>query len=93
MDKPVLQILEDIERPLVCASKNDFLNLDKLSGLHEYMRNMGIKAKSLGIDIAVSKVLEDLEKNVTDFDKLSSDRQKDVINKSIKSINEIKTSD
>jgi len=90
MDKPVLQILEDIERPLIFASKNDFLNLDKLSGLHEYMRNMGIKAKSLGIDIAVSKVLEDLEKNVTDFDKLSSDRQKDVINKSIKSINEIK---
>ena len=44
------KILEDIEKPLNFAAKNDFKNIGKLAGIWEYINQMRIKAVSLSVD-------------------------------------------
>jgi len=84
------KILEDIEKPLNFAAKNDFKNIGKLAGISEYINQMRIKAVSLSVDSKTSNYLNEIENNFLRFENKKLSDKKDIVNKSIKLINKLK---
>ncbi len=84
------KILEDIEKPLNFAAKNDFKNISKLAGISEYINQMRIKAVSLSVDSKTSNYLNEIENNFLQFENKKLSDKKDVVNKSIELINKLK---
>jgi len=86
------KILEDIEKPLNFAAKNDFKNISKLAGISEYINQMKIKAVSLSVDSKTSNYLNEIENNFLQFKNKKLSEKKDIVNKSIELIDKLKGS-
>lgn len=84
------KILEDIEKPLNFAAKNDFKNIGKLAGIWEYINQMRIKAVSLSVDSKTSNYLNEIENNFLQFENKKLSDKKDIVNKSIELICKLK---
>ncbi len=88
----ISKILDDLERPLLFAAKNDFKNIGKLTGTSEYIAQMRIKAISLKVDSKTEKVLSDIESSFNQFESKSKSEQKEIVSSSLKLINDLKES-
>jgi ATP-dependent DNA helicase RecG len=88
----ILKILEDIEKPLNFAAKNDFKNIGKLIGISQYINQMKIKAISLNVDDITATYLNEIENNFLQFENKKLGEKKDIVNKSIELIDKLKSS-
>lgn len=78
MDK-ILKVLEDIERPLNFAARDNYKNVGKLTDISDFIHQMKLKALSLKVDGATEKSLEKIEKSFSGFDEGSSEEKKKII--------------
>lgn len=90
MNEELLKILETLEKPLRFASKNDFLNIDKVKDLDQLVDSLTLKALSLSLATSQVLAIEFLRESFEDYGELRLGTKKELIVKSLQTIAELK---
>ncbi|MGH7792584.1 MAG: DEAD/DEAH box helicase, partial [Thermodesulfobacteriota bacterium] len=90
MSQELLKILATLEKPLMFASKNGFVNIDKVKDLGQLMDSLTVKALSLGLAPYQIAAFELLRESFGNYDELELDTKKELIEKCLTTITKLK---
>lgn len=79
MKEEFLRILELLERPLRFASRNDFLNIDKVKDIGQLADSLTLKALSLDLSPNQITAIKSIRESFAGYDKLSFNDKKSLI--------------
>lgn len=83
--------LDALKKPLLFASKDNFSNLLKIKNLPSLVNDLYIKALAKDLPENVINVLNKINKSFSDFEELSTKEKKDIINKALEILSNIKS--
>ncbi|MBI2487141.1 MAG: ATP-dependent DNA helicase RecG [Deltaproteobacteria bacterium] len=90
MSQELLKILETLEKPLRFASKNGFVNIDKVKDLDQLVDSLTLKALSLSLTPSQILAIEFLRESFENYGELELDTKKELIEKCLKTITKLK---
>lgn len=82
--------METLEKPLRFASKNGFVNIDKVKDLDQLVDSLTLKALSLSLTPSQILAIEFLRESFENYGELELDTKKELIEKCLKTITKLK---
>lgn len=92
MPDELFELLTAIKKPLIFASKNNFINFDNVKGLDELIPSLVDKSLSFSTSSQCHKLLLEIKECFQNFSKLDSEKQKPVILQALSYLEEIMNS-